>query len=144
LTEGHVFIVVKLDADPPAGTSDGLWYFGTGAAGRFPFSGDGNIYEQWGSDTRYNSIDAGAVGILASQWNTYSIHSATNDWEAKLNGSSLSIQNPNTVAFFTACVLGDGGVPTYLDGDILEMFIYDHKLADDSNALAYCAALIAP
>jgi hypothetical protein len=141
LTAGHVFIVVKLDADPPP-SGDGLWYFGTGSANRYPFGGDGAIYENWGSNTRYNGIAAGPL----DQWRTYSIHSATNDWEAKLDGSSLSTQNPNTVAFFTACVLGDGGVPNFLDGDILEMFIYDHKLSSgaEADALAYCAALIAP
>ena len=127
-TAGEVFIVIKINNDPPGGdnTVTGLWTLGTDQNTHYPWT-DENIYETFGTNSRKTITNP--APSLAS-WRVYSIRSAANDWEAYLDGTS--IHGPvgiNTVAFPSAPKLGansDNGFR--LDGDIAEFAFFDRGL----------------
>jgi hypothetical protein len=71
LTEAEVFIVVKLDTEPPASGHCGLWYMTTNGNNEFyPFT-DGSVYENFGSTVRYS---VGNPTPALTSWRIYGIH----------------------------------------------------------------------
>lgn len=115
LTNGHAFIVVKIDTDPPAaGGFTGLWTFGTNLDNtHFPYT-DGNIYDGFATTVRKT---VGNPGPSLTSWRIYEVRSAAGDWEALLDGISLFSTATNTVGFRAAPKLGsDGGEGVFLDG----------------------------
>jgi hypothetical protein len=128
LTEGEVFIVVKIDTDPPGLSAQcGLWDFGSaGLAGVFPFT-DGVIYEAWGTDTRKTTVDP--TPALTS-FRLYNVRSASGAFSTHLDGTQLFTTAINTPGFTTTTRIGRGSaVDNFLDGDIAEVIIYNAVLA---------------
>lgn len=115
-TSGHVFTVVKIDADPPVSGKQGLWTFNNAATGggtHYPHT-DGVIYENFGTTARKT---VGNPTPALTSWRIYEVRSALNDWEAKLDGASLFSTASNVVAFPAAPLIGKDPENTHwLDG----------------------------
>lgn len=125
-TGGEVFIVIKIDADPPPdATRSGLWHFGGTDNTHYPFT-NALIYEIFGSNVRRDGIDPAAD--LAT-WKVYSVSANSSSWLAHLDGTQIHSEGSNTVAFTTTPKLGisRGGVH-FLDGDVAEMILYNRSL----------------
>lgn len=138
LTEGEVFIVIKLDADPAtAGSTSGLWHLGSDTTTtHFPYT-DGTIYDGFGTTARKTTVNP--TPALTS-WRIYNVWSAASDWASNLDGSSLYTTATNTVGFPADARLGANSVGIiYLDGDIAAFILYDHKLSAGtrSDVLGY-------
>src|SRR5690606_29917028 len=84
---GDIFIVLQVDADPPATQPPtGIFKFGADAAiSHHPFT-DGNIYNSFGTNSRKscgNPTPSLASLHIAEFW------SASGDWGARINKSNL-------------------------------------------------------
>lgn len=135
LSGSEVFVVVKIDTDPPPDSvKTGLWDFGTNASNtHFPFDLDGKIYDEFGSTTR--QVTATSVPSLA-QFNIYNVVSIANEWTSRLNNAQLFTTVTNTVGFRATTFLGKNVVSsTFLDGDIAELILYNAKLGAGNRAL---------
>jgi hypothetical protein len=139
---GHIFMVLKLDAFPPAvDTQTGLWLMGgSGQNTHFPYT-DSHPYEEFGSTIRR---DLGALATnLSTTFRILSIHSASNDWEAKINGTTIgTAYTSNTVLFPVLATLGKSRTTYYFKGYIAEMFFYSAKQSSgvESSAISYLQA----
>lgn len=132
LTSGHAFIVVKVDADPPGATgTTGLWTIGTAEhATHFPYT-DSTIYDGAMSTARKTVGDP--TPSLAS-WRIYEVRSATNDWEALLDGTSLHSTSTNTVGLPTTSYLGrDSSYGFKLDGRWAYFFLSSALSSGDAS-----------
>jgi hypothetical protein len=133
LTEGEIFIVVKINNDPPTNEfKAGLWYIGSEPNGSVLYpSTDSIIYDSFGTTVRK------AVGNPTpslTSFRIYSVYSAPNDWQSFLDGFSLFSTSTSTVGFNSAPTLGKSRNPTqaierFLDGDVAEVIFYNHKLS---------------
>lgn len=113
LTNGHVFIVVKVDVEPPASGQGGLWRLGTDSLDdQFTWT-DGIIYDGAMSTARKTVGDPAAA---LTSWRIYEVRSAANDWEAKLDGVSLHSTGTNTVGLSATPQLGRAGASYVFDG----------------------------
>lgn len=133
LTAVHMFIIVKLDADPPP-TEDttGLW--GTGAATRthFPFT-DSNIYEGFGSTTRQT---VGNPAAALTSWRVYEIISTSSEYTVLLDGTQLFTTGTNTVGWGADRWLGRShGTRVTLKGWVAGAYLASAKLTTDRAAL---------
>ena len=132
LTEGHTFIAIEVDTDPPSAAegTGGIWTMGTGITSYYPFQGDGTIYEHFGTNTRKTSVNP--TPSLADP-HIYEVFSKTNDWGNLLDGASLTTSGSNTVAFPAAPRLGGsatgGEAHIALSGLVGAWLVYDHKLS---------------
>lgn len=147
-TVAEIFIVIKINADPPTIVSEsiyqtGLWSLGSDATDNsthYPFT-DGVIYDDFGSTIR--KVVGNPTPSLAA-WRLYNVRSAANDWEALLDGTSLFSTTTNTVGFNTSPKLGKdvGGVNTYyLDGFVALVAMYSRALnSSERTALKSCIA----
>jgi hypothetical protein len=138
LTEAEVFIVVKLDTEPPASGHCGLWYMTTNGNNEFyPFT-DGSVYENFGSTVRYS---VGNPTPALTSWRIYGIHSKSNDWQAYIDGATFGTnQTTHTVGFGATNWLGHNGTGSdLLDGDVAEFILYNRKLTgtERGNVVTY-------
>lgn len=119
LTAGTVYVVIKINADPPgsAPPESGLWLMGTHAfATAYPFT-DNNIYDGFGTDTRKSTGDP--TLDLSSEFRVYAVTTASGAWTSYIDGTQHFTTGTNTVAFTTTPELGRStGSSFYLDGDI--------------------------
>lgn len=123
-TEGEVYLVGKLVADPPADSADsGLWYMGSAVGGavntHFPFT-DGVIYDQFGTDTRKTTVNP--TDSLASTF-IYNVVSKSGEWTSRLNGTQIFTTAINTVGWSTAPKIGSGSSSFAYDGYMFEVAI---------------------
>lgn len=140
---GEVFAVLKANADPPGPMNrTGLWYLGTNSNNSHYVWTDGAIYDSFGSNARY------AVGNPTpplTQFNILDISSQTNEWIARLNGTTLFSTGSNTVAWPSAPRFGTGTVLSAynFDGQLAELRIYGGVLtpAERTAALAELTSL---
>jgi hypothetical protein len=128
LTAGEVFIVRKIDNDPPTTGTGGIWYLGnSGGNSHVPEPSVGKIYEEFGTPSRKDAIVYTPNSFTA--WHIYNVYSALNDYQIFYNTTSLYTSSSNTVDFPAAAKLGEGltgGI--CMDGDIAEFFLFSRKL----------------
>jgi hypothetical protein len=131
LTSGEIFIVVRINADPPVAGKTALWYNGTSGLGMtFPHT-TGIIYDDFGSTTRQT---VGDPASLLTTPRIYNVSSAPSDWVARLDGVTLFSTATNTVGFAAAPLLGaSSGLANMLDGVIAEVLPYSRKLTDNER-----------
>lgn len=120
LTSAEIFFVLKVT------NTSGGHLLGTAGSNHYPFSGDSNLYESFGTNARKDGI---APGVTVSNFHRYSIYSAAGDYAMFHNGSSIFSTASNTVAFSAAPKIGDNGSLNFIAGDIAEIILYDHKLS---------------
>ena len=118
---GEAFVVVKAVSDSPSWPRS-LWGFGSS----YP-SNDGNIYENFGSNTQYN-LGSPAFGI--DQYLVYNVSAQPGQWLAQIDGATVASFGGNTVYFSSTPYLGcsswAGG--NCFDGNIAEIIVYGYAL----------------
>ena len=128
LTSAEIFIVRKLDADPPETGVGGTWLFGTsGENTHNPYPATRVIYDDFGSTTRKTTV---APESNLSDWHIYSAYSAANSWGNFLNGTQLFETTTNSVAFSTAAKMGQSlSAGIDLNGNIAYMVAFPRKFS---------------
>lgn len=133
LTAGEIFIVVKIDADPPPEAQSGLWVFGSAAtATHFPFS-DGTVYDGFATDTRKTTVNP--TPSLSAAYRLYNISSQSGEWTSRLDGTQIFTTGTNTVGWTTTPKIGksEGGASYFFDGDLAEVIMYDSVLSSGNR-----------
>ena len=133
-TEGEVFLVVKIDNDPGASGVDGLWKMdgdGTNAC-HYPFNGNGEIYEAWGSTAR-KATAVNPTPALTS-FRLYNVSSKASEYKIRLDGTEIYTTATNTFSSMTGSHRNLGRSVglfgnAYLDGDIAAIVIVDTVLS---------------
>lgn len=140
LTEGEVFVVFRVNADPAVdNASSGFWQLGSSTAdAAFPNTA-GAIGDTFGSTTSKN---VGDVGPHLTDVTLYNARSSTGLWEAEVNGSNVFTTATNVVGFPANPRIGNSVSQRYLDGKIYELAIYSTRLSSGDRA-ALSASLIA-
>ena len=134
LTAAEVFVVIKIDTDPPAADGQtGLWHLGGGGTTNthFPFT-DGVIYDSFATDTRKTTVDP--TPSLTS-FRLYNVVSTASEWTSFLDGTQLFTTGTNNVQVTSTPTLGRSKDSTYhIDGDIAEFALFDRKLSAGEKA----------
>lgn len=136
-TAGEVFVVLKLDADPPgADAQTGLWRMGSaGDATHYPYT-DGTIYDGFGATVRKTTVNP--TPSLAGAFRTYNVSSASGSWTSRLDGTQIYTTGTNTVGWHTAPLLGTSNGSTYwLDGDLALVVLYNAVLSAGDRSDVY-------
>lgn len=137
---GEVFIVVKVDADPPPDVSQsGLWKFDpTEEVTHYPYT-DGVIYDTFGTTARKTT---GNPTASLAAWNIYNVSSAAGAWTSRINGVQHYTTATNTVGWSATPLIGYSNSDRGLDGDIAEVIVYNAVLGstDRTTILDYLAA----
>jgi len=132
---GEIFIVVKIDNDPPTLDSQtGLWTFGSDIQNtHYPYT-DGIIYDQFGTATRKATSDP---AIALTSFRIYNVASQSGEWTSRINGVQHYTTATNTASFTTAPILGAGvgGSNYFLDGDVAEVILYSSVLSSGNRGL---------
>jgi hypothetical protein len=112
-TAGEVFVVLAINADPPADTSHSgppLGDWGTPNTGLYPYFGDSKIYEGWGSTVRKDATKDPDTALTS--WHVYNIRSAAGAYSWRINGAASGNDffstATNTVGWGTAPQIGRG------------------------------------
>lgn len=140
-TAAEIFIVIKINEDPPGATNrTGLWRFRGGGVSNthYPWV-DNTIYESFAADPRHTTVDP--TPSLTS-WRLYNVASATNDYTTRLDGTQLYNSGSNTVSIGTTVMLGAGDGTYFLNGDVAEVIMYDSVLSsgDRNDVESYIAS----
>lgn len=109
----------------------GLWFYGNGGAGWFPFT-DGNDYENFCDSTRPAGTGG---GIYTVPW-LYDIQldGGAGTLFGTLNGTTImNSPSTNTVSVSSACTIGNSTLAGF-DGQIAEVIIYSRILTSGERA----------
>ncbi|MCA6433349.1 MAG: hypothetical protein IM574_07040, partial [Cytophagales bacterium] len=123
LTQGEIFLVSKINNDPPAAGQSGLWRLGNSSNTHFPWI-NGNIYDEFGTNSRKDNI---AVPPL-NQLRIYNVRSASGNWANRLDGAVLFSTGSNTVSFSATPLIGQNASGNYFDGTMSEIILYNTVL----------------
>lgn len=138
LSEAEVFATLKMVADPAASSaSAGLWTLNNGSAfhTHHPWT-DGVIYDNTFSTTRKT---VGNVTPALTNWHVYSIRSASGDWEAYIDNTSVFSTGTNTVELpaGTSTLGMSANFSHFFDGWIAELVIYPFTLDSTQRGDVY-------
>lgn len=133
LVAAEIFVIIKIDADPPGDVAQsGLWALGSAAQNaHYPFT-DGVIFGTFGTTARKTTGDP-ATNLAV--FNAYNIVSTTSEWTSSLNGTQHFTTGTNTVGFSTTPNIGKSFAAGFLDGDVGEIIMYNSKLSSANRAL---------
>lgn len=121
---GTIFIVQKITDT----TTNGAHRFGTGTSGHYPFSTDGLIYDEFGTNTRKESLSS--YISIANKWHVLHAYSASSNWGLFQNGVRVHTTATNTVSFSSAPLIGTNGAGNFMKTDIAGIYIYSNKMTD--------------
>ena len=140
LTAAEMWLIIKVNTDPPsAQAKGGFMQVGTAAgATLYPNTSDNNILDAWGSTVRRATGDP--TPSLATT-HAYSVVTTTTEWTNAINGTQFFTTGTNTVGFLASPTCGGNNVDVGMDGRIGEMLVFSAKLAnqDRQNLKAYLA-----
>lgn len=128
----EIFIVLKLDADPPAATSE-IWVFGNaGATSHYPWGGDNGIYDAFGTNSRKTT---GNPTPSLANWHTYNVTSVSGAWSSRINNAAHYSTASNTVGWTTTFSLAwfGGGIK----GNVAEVLMFAGALATGDRTDVY-------
>ena len=138
LTEAELFLVGKIDNDPPAASAQsGISLFGSGTTSHFPFT-NSSIFESFGTTLR-KSV-GNPTDSLASPF-IYNIISQSGEFTANINGSQIFTTATNTVGWnvgFTRIGVSSGGSIFY-DGEMVTWIVFDFILSGEQRSELYTA-----
>jgi hypothetical protein len=123
LSQGEIFVITKINNDPPVAASSGLWVLGNSANTHYPWV-NGNIYDEFGTNNTKGNIAAPPL----NQARIYNVRSLPNSWVSRLDGSILFSTGSNTVSFQSAARLGINAASNYYDGLMSEVVFYNQAL----------------
>jgi hypothetical protein len=126
-TAGEVFAVLR--ANPAGAQIHGLWDFGAEPNGAW-LTYDGNIWENFGSTTRYITP---VPAFPLTQFNIYNVSSQLNEWVSRFNGNEFCRSLANSPGFATTPMVGRNTESASFNGDFAEIIIYDHVLTDEER-----------
>ena len=147
LTQAEVFVVVRIDLDPPVdGFQTGLWNWGgTGERSHFPYV-DGVVYDDFMTGSRFTT---GNPNLSLAAWRCYNTSAANGgSWTSRLDGTQLFTTAlgigtfTNAGTSYVGLSLAGGGSNYYLAGWIAEILFYNATLSsgDRSTVNAYLSA----
>jgi len=129
-TAGDVFVVIKLALDPPNSSdaaAPGVGCWGSTDDSYYPFTGDGKIYDDFGTNSRKNAI---VPGVALNAWRVVEIRTASGAWSYHIDGTQKFSTGTNTVAWGTAPKLGRSeGSAKFLRGWVAEIIFYSSVLS---------------
>lgn len=126
ITASHFFLVIKIDADPPASGAGGLHRNSNGATdAHYPFN-DSNIYECWGTDTR---LTVGNPAADLTQWRVYEIISISGEFTVLLDGTQLNTRASNTVGWGGLARFGHTNAGNWTNGYWAGAYQFSAKLS---------------
>lgn len=135
LSSAHALLVAKNTNAIPSGSSrSGLWRMGSSGATatQFPFT-DGKLYDDFGSNARYN--EGTPVATVTNAY-LYEVRAIAGSWTSFMNGTSQFTNAANTVAWSSSLEIGgNSAVGAFFDGHVAELAIYDHVLSDAERTL---------
>jgi hypothetical protein len=142
-TAAEVFVVVATNSDPSANIKDNspLSFSSVSSLSHYAYSGNGWIYEGFGSTARKT---VGDPGVDLSSWHLYNVRTAASAWSAHIDGTSLYSTATSTVQFNGSIVRMGRPNNTATDwfwGDIAEMILCDTVLSsgDRTSVNTYIA-----
>lgn len=131
-TAGDYFAVVQLDASPSTNngaTPLGDWCSGTDDS-YYTFTGDGKIYDQWGTTARKDAITVSGL----NSWHLYEVRNAALAWSNYKNGAQLFTTAINTVGWGTAPkVARVTGSSKFMLGMVAELIFYNSVLSSSDR-----------
>lgn len=131
LTEGEVFIVLKMNNDPGIGSSCGLWEIGTSTQTDYhPFT-TGVMFNGFGTSVRKTAVNPAQDLEL---YHVLNISSTDGRWIMRINGEKVYATTNNTAAFEASPVLGLSNAGVYLGGVVKSMAVYDNVLSAEDRA----------
>jgi len=143
VTDGELFGLIKLDAQPQSGPhSGGLWCFGGNDLGFYPLST--SIFEGSGTTGRYNFTAPSGL----DSWHVYSVKTSGTNWDAlkdnsAISGSSHSANSADWTAGGAALYVGaNRTLAHFLKGQIAAVVFYDGARSSGERA-SIVAALLA-
>jgi hypothetical protein len=132
LTAAHLFLVVKIDNDPPAAGKFGLWNLGSGSNTLYPKS-DVNTQIR-STDARGASVDFSKSGIALNTWRVVEVISTSSEWTFSLDGTQIgSTSGAFSWTDSASFRLGSSNFSNtqLLDGDVAGMYIFSAKLTTE-------------
>lgn len=134
LTVCEVFVVVKR-ADN-TNNHDFLWNFsavlGNGGT-RFPFPGDGGIYDDFGTTARKTT--GVPTNSPVTDYIVYNVTTKSGGWTSRINGTQHFTTATNTVGFNTTCQLGRVSAAEWFYGSVVDFIAYNRELSSTERAL---------
>lgn len=134
LTEGHIFLIVKIDNDPAAASAtSGLWKIGTDALqnDHYPFT-TGQVFMGPGTNNR---VSATNPTTNLTNWNVLEVVTKSNDYRIVLNGTETIFSSGSaTIAYTSTPKLGNSLTTPYLLGYIAGMYMFSAKLGTTDRA----------
>lgn len=133
LTEGHIFVVVKIDQDPPDSNLEAgpPTSFGQNKTDLYPFVTDSKVYDGFASTVRKDAID---ISTSLATWHVYEARSASGAWSLRVNGATSGgdffSTATNTVGYASTNLRVGSQVTTVntLNGHIAEIILYGRVL----------------
>lgn len=138
LTAVHLFAVMKIDNDPPAGTKSGNWSFSSGAANGYPKT---DVTTDIRDGTFRNAIqDFSKSGINLAAWRVVEIVSTSSAYIFRIDGIDLRNGVGGTAfdhqaASFIRLGRVDPFNSNFLDGDLAGLYIFSAELTTDRPAM---------
>lgn len=132
----EVFVVFKLDADPPASGTGGGGFWGPSRVFdcNIPYE-DGTIYEGFGSTALKTT---GNPTLSLASWRTYNVTSASGEWTSRIDGTVHYTTATNAVGFVetrgTYLGASHNAGSYWMTGRIAEFVLYDHALTTTDRA----------
>ena len=131
-TAGEILVVLR-SADPLNHSTHGLWNFNDAGNEFYLHGGDNGLYETFGTRNRYGPI---TPPVPLNQFNLYNVSAAPGEWTLRYDGEMATRYGTNTADFSaggSSFSLGSNlwGYP--FSGDIAELLLFDHVLADSDR-----------
>jgi len=132
-TAAELFVVLKINNDPPTSTRYGQWRFaGAGDVNAYPFT-DSVIYDGFCATLR---LATGNPGMSLTNWHLYNTSSTTASWISRTNGVQHFATAVNVFTNGVGGTMGtarrigqSGGASAFLNGHIAEVILYGRILS---------------
>jgi len=132
VSSAEVMVVLELSNDPPNSGETGLWGFSTrgdGNISHYPFE-DGQIYENWGRDSRVADV---SPAVSEDSPHIYNVASGS-DYRAWQNDTQIFSSTSSSVAFADYLLGSSGDETTWLNGNIAELVVYTPELDSSTRS----------
>ena len=126
-SDGHLFAVVKADADPQGAAVDCSGFFQAGDSGMaclFPWV-TGDIYDDFGRNARESFNPTPAL----TSWHIVEFISSATAWSCVIDGTTVHSAGSGTRAWASTALIGTNAITYWFRGRIAELGVYKVALA---------------